>query len=289
MRARGIGRVAFNSVHYLIFFPMVAALFFTLPHRYRWVLLLAASYVFYMAWEPLYIVLILASTCVDYLVARAIRPGAKGRRNLAYLLCSLTANLGLLFTFKYFNFALSALAGFFPQYLPQLEPLKLHVLLPVGISFYTFQTLSYTIEVYWGKISATRHVGRFALYVAFFPQLVAGPIERPSNLLPQFEEKKTFDYDRAVSGLRLILWGMFKKTVVADNMALIVDTVYGDTENFAGPARKSPISLAATFGSTTRMEPGTSTSQLVFKADRDRGGPGNSLNPIVPTPTSETG
>ncbi|HEO70014.1 MAG TPA: MBOAT family protein [Candidatus Hydrogenedentes bacterium] len=225
----------FNSAQFLIFFALVVWAYFRLPYRLRWILLLAASYVFYMAWRVEYALLILASTLVDYIAGiRMARIKGRGGRT-KYLLMSLAANLSLLFTFKYFNFfghSLGQLCGFLdiPVEIPHLN-----VLLPVGISFYTFQTLSYTIEVYRDNQEPERHFGRFALYVAFFPQLVAGPIERPMNLLPQLHGEHDFNYERVRDGLMLMLWGMFKKVVVADRLAVIVDHVYGTPERYPGP------------------------------------------------------
>ncbi len=166
----------FNSLQYLVFFPTVVFLYYALPHRRRWMLLLAASYLFYAFWKPGYLLLIFASTVVDYWAGLMMEKARAKSRRRAYLFASLFVNLGLLFTFKYFNFFSSSLAGLFawagaPAPLPQLD-----LLLPVGISFYTFQTLSYTIDVYRGERKAERHFGIFALYVSFFPPLVAGPI-----------------------------------------------------------------------------------------------------------------
>ena len=220
----------FNSIAYLSFFLVVGLLHFALPHRYRWLLLLAASYAFYMSWNAAYLGLILASTAIDYTVGRrmAKAPGPRARRGL--LLVSLVANLGMLFVFKYWGFfndsmrALSSAAGVRWE-LPELD-----VLLPVGISFYTFQTLSYTIDIYRGSLQPERHLGRFALYVAFFPQLVAGPIERASRLLPQIDVVKAWDWDRVRSGAELFLWGLFKKVVIADRVSIYVDAVYGNVD-----------------------------------------------------------
>lgn len=226
----------FNSIEFVFFFPIVVIAFFAIPHRFRWTLLLAASYYFYAAWRPEYLILIIASTLVDY--AAALRMGAcdtkRGRRWWLWL--SLLSNLGLLFTFKYFNFFNGQLAGLFeflevPYRIPELD-----VLLPVGISFYTFQTLSYTIDVYRGARSPERHLGYFAVYVSFFPQLVAGPIERSRRLLPQFFEKKSFDAARVISGLKLMAWGFFKKLVIADRLAAFVDTVYNNPDGYTGVA-----------------------------------------------------
>ncbi|HPG67964.1 MAG TPA: MBOAT family protein [Candidatus Hydrogenedentes bacterium] len=218
-----------------MFFAVVVALYFALPFRARWLLLLIASYYFYMAWEPLYALLIVASTLVDYLAVlwMAHEPEKTGRRKC--LIMSLVANLGLLFTFKYFDFfAAWSNRAFGWLHVPVDIPL-LDVLLPVGISFYTFQTLSYTIEVYRGHQQPERHLGRFALYVAFFPQLVAGPIERSVNLLPQLNREHAFDYGRVRDGLIRMLWGLLKKVVVADRLAVFVNHVYGAPERYPGP------------------------------------------------------
>ncbi|MBN2311845.1 MAG: MBOAT family protein, partial [Candidatus Hydrogenedentes bacterium] len=225
----------FNSYQFLIFFPVVACLHFMLPHRWRWLLLLLASYAFYMAWVPSYIILILVSTLVDYVAAILIsRTEVKAKRT-AFLMLSLFTNFGLLFTFKYFNFFNESLRVLFDYFGIAYSIPASHFLLPVGISFYTFQTLSYTIEVYRGRQECERRFGIFALYVAFFPQLVAGPIERPQNLLKQFFVRQRFDPARATSGLQLLLWGMFKKVVIADRLALVVDQVYnGDAYSYHG-------------------------------------------------------
>ncbi len=219
--------MVFNSLDYAIFFAVVAFLHFALPHRLRTGLLLVASYVFYMWWNAAYALLILASTAVDYLVGlRMPAADRAGRRRL--LLASLGSNLGLLFTFKYWNFAadsgerLLAWLGVGSE-LPHLD-----VLLPVGISFYTFQTLSYTIDLYRSRLDPERSPTRFALYVAFFPQLVAGPIERAVHLIPQLHRRHEVDGSRIASGLQLALWGLFKKVVIADRLALYVDAVYGN-------------------------------------------------------------
>ncbi len=218
----------FHSVDFWVFFAVVVTLHFLIPHAARWVLLLAASYFFYMSWNAAYLVLILVSTGVDYVVGLRMADTTAKKARQRLLAVSLTANLGLLFVFKYWGFFgsnVNALSGWlgFGEVVPRLD-----VILPVGISFYTFQTLSYTIDLYRGVIPAERHLGRFALYVAFFPQLVAGPIERARAFLPQIPVVKRFDYDRMCSGLQLMLWGLFKKVVIADRLALYVDAVYGN-------------------------------------------------------------
>lgn len=225
----------FNSIEYIVFFPACVSIYFLLPHRARWAFLLAASYFFYAHWNPKYLVLIVASTLVDYVVGIGLMRTRAVRWRRALLVASLTCNLGLLFTFKYFNFAVDTARSVLAWTGIEIYPPELQFLLPVGISFYTFQTLSYTIDVYTGKRNAESHLGVFALYVAFFPQLVAGPIERSVNLLPQFFEKHRIQYDLVTSGLRLILWGMFKKVVVADNLAVVVDACFTSQEGGIGP------------------------------------------------------
>lgn len=233
----------FNSLEFLLFLPVVVALYFATPHRARWAVLLAASYVFYGWWRVEYLSLIVFSTLVDYVAA--LRMGQHetrvGRR--PWLALSLVSNLGLLFAFKYLGFfvetaaALSSFVGVDGRLnVPAL-------LLPVGISFYTFQTLAYSIDVYRGRQEPERHFGIFALYVAFWPQLVAGPIERSQNLLPQFRERHRFNYERAVSGLRLVLWGFVLKVVLADRLAITVNEVY----NHAAVYGSWPVVLATYF------------------------------------------
>lgn len=224
----------FNSWQFILFFPIVACLYFSLPHRYRWALLLGASYFFYMCWKPAYLVLILISTMVDYCASLAMAKTSSQLKRKGLLILSLCANLGLLFSFKYFNFFNESLRQLLQHFPISYDIPRLNVLLPVGISFYTFQTLSYTIEVYRGRQEPEKHFGYFALYVSYFPQLVAGPIERPKNLLPQLRKKHIFDYNRVTEGLGLIVWGLFKKVVIADRLALVVDNVYSQPDQFTG-------------------------------------------------------
>ena len=224
----------FNSLQFAFFFIGIVTLYFSIPHRYRWLLLLIGSYFFYMCWNWRYISLILLSTVVDYFAGRRMAVLPEKRQRRKYLFLSLLTNLGLLFAFKYYNFFTESLnTTFLALHLP-FHIDYLNVLLPVGISFYTFQTLSYSIDVYRGKIEHEKHFGIFALYVSFFPQLVAGPIERASRLLPQFYRKNDFDEARIVSGLRLMLWGLFKKIVVANRLAIYVDAVYGNADLHSG-------------------------------------------------------
>lgn len=229
----------FNSLEFIVFFPIVIALYFAMPHRYRWVLLLGASYYFYMSWKVEYILIIIFSTIVDYFCGLKMEglPDKASRKKFLYL--SLGVNLSVLFIFKYLNFfsqsswrVFDTLNQNFIGLNIQDNPFLINVLLPVGISFYTFQTLSYTIDVYNGTTKPERHFGKFALYVSFFPQLVAGPIERSSQLLPQFHKDYNIDYLRIRSGLLLMLWGFFKKVVIADRLSLYVNEVYNNLSDY---------------------------------------------------------
>lgn len=224
----------FNSLHFLLFFPIVIFLYFSIPHKFRWILLLLSSYYFYMSWKPEYIILILISTIIDYVAALKIHNATSKTTKKICLSLSIATNIGLLFAFKYFNFISDSVREFLSLISIQMNPLTHKLLLPVGISFYTFQTLSYTIDVYRGKMQPQKHLGIFAVYVSFFPQLVAGPIERAKNLLPQFFEKKQFDYVRVTDGLKLMLWGFFKKIVIADRLALFVNLVYNNPTDYTG-------------------------------------------------------
>lgn len=219
----------FNSFQFLIFFIVVTSLYFILPYKKRWFLLLAASCYFYMAFVPIYILILGFTIVIDYYAGIFIE-NAQGKKRKWWLIISLIANIGVLAIFKYYNFLNDNIA-FLMHGFGLKDPIPyLNILLPVGLSFHTFQAMSYTIEVYRGHQKAERHFGIYALYVMFYPQLVAGPIERPQNLLHQFKQKYNFDYDRVTSGLRLMLWGLFKKVVIADRLSIIVDTVYNNPE-----------------------------------------------------------
>ncbi len=223
----------FNSLSFLIFFPCVFVLYYALPFRFRKYMLLIASYYFYMCWKPEFIVLILFSTLVDYFCGLGMvrYPG----RKKWLLAISLTMNLGLLFFFKYLNFFGETLTALCRAVSIPFSAPALSIILPVGISFYTFQTLSYTIDVYRGKMEPEPDFITFALFVSFFPQLVAGPIEKASNLLPQLKKEHNFDYKNVTWGAKLMVWGFFKKMVVADQLAvLIVDPVYLNLEKYQG-------------------------------------------------------
>lgn len=233
----------FNSLQYLIFFPTVVAIYFLTPNKFRWIPLLISSYYFYMAWKPVYIILIVTTTLINYLAGLGIGKTNDRSKQKTYLFLALISSFSILFVFKYLNFfsdSAKTLLEYFniPIYLPYFR-----LLLPMGISFYTFQTLSYSIDVYRGTIKPEKHFGIFSLYVTFFPQLVAGPIERSDNLLPQFREKHTFDYTLATDGLKLIAWGLFKKVVIADRIAILVNQVYNNVHDYTG----FPLILATIF------------------------------------------
>lgn len=214
----------FNSFHFVIFFPLVVLAYFMLRHQHRWMLLLAASYYFYGSWRPEYLLLLIASTVVDYVAALGMEASRTPGRRKAWLALSLTGNLGMLAYFKYAGFLAESLQwALAPLGVSLGDAPAFHPLLPVGISFYTFQTLGYAIDVYRGTIPAERHLGIFALYVSYFPQLVAGPIERAGQLLPQFSIVQRFHGGRAVAGLTLMGWGFFQKLVIADRLAPYVN------------------------------------------------------------------
>ena len=208
----------FNSIDFLLFFPLVTAVCFFLPFRVRWVWLLAASYYFYMCWNVKYALLIALSTLITYASGLLIH----WRRKRLWVLLSFASNLAILFFFKYFGFFLDNLSAALALAGVAFKRPAFDVILPVGISFYTFQALSYTMDVYRGEVEPERNPFRYALFVSFFPQLVAGPIERSKNLLGQLYERHDFDPDRARDGMLLMLWGMFEKIVVADRLALLL-------------------------------------------------------------------
>jgi alginate O-acetyltransferase complex protein AlgI len=223
----------FNSFQFLLFFPIVTVIYFLLPYKFRWLHLLAASCVFYMAFVPVYILILAFTIVIDYIAGIMIE-NAVSRRRKWFLVMSLVANIGVLAVFKYYNFFTGNINHVLtvsgsPVHLPLLQ-----ILLPIGLSFHTFQAMSYTIEVYRGAQKAERHFGIYALYVMFYPQLVAGPIERPQNLLHQFYEHHDFSYENCKEGLKQMLWGFFKKIVIADRLGLVVKTVYKHPEHFNG-------------------------------------------------------
>jgi alginate O-acetyltransferase complex protein AlgI len=230
----------FNSLQFFIFFAIVTLGYYSLRWNGRWLLLLLASCYFYMVFVPEFILILLGTIVIDYFAGLWIEKST-GPRRKALLVVSLIANVGILAFFKYFNFGaenLERLLGFAgPRpHVPRLDELFTGLVLPIGLSFHTFQAMSYTIEVYRGNQPAERHFGIYALYVMFYPQLVAGPIERPQNVLWQFHETFRYDWENVKAGLIRIAWGLFKKIVIADRLALLVDPVYADVPGSDGPS-----------------------------------------------------
>jgi len=223
----------FNSLHFLYFFVIVSVLYYALDGKYRWQLLLGASCYFYMAFLPIYILILGFTIVVDYFAGIYIEQSS-GRRRKVFLIMSLIANIGVLSVFKYYNFLNANLSFLLNGFGYQNHIPNLSILLPIGLSFHTFQAMSYTIEVFRGHQKAERHFGIYALYVMFYPQLVAGPIERPQNMLHQFYEHHAFDYRGVTDGLKLMAWGLFKKVVIADRLASTVSWVYDDPTRFVG-------------------------------------------------------
>lgn len=228
--------VLFVTPQFAIFFMLVLSIYFILPHKWRWILLLLSSYYFYASWEVAYLGLIIFSTLVDYLAGYYLGKISQEKDFPRKLLLglSLAVNLGVLFIFKYYNFFAGSMSEFLHIFGQEPDFLTLNVLLPVGVSFYTFQSMSYTIDIYRGKLQPETNFGIFATFIAFFPQLVAGPIERATNMLPQFSKEHDFDYVRVVEGFRLILWGAFKKVVIADRVAVVVNSVYTAPDQYSG-------------------------------------------------------
>ena len=221
----------FNSVSFLIFFPIVVMGYFLIPEKLKNHWLLLASYYFYMSWQPVYALLILFSTITTFYCAVLIDRADSRKKKKLYLAVNIAVNIAILCYFKYFNFIVDSLLAVFPVLGIQRNN---NLLAVVGISFYTFQSLGYSIDVYRGKVEREKDFLTYALFVSFFPQLVAGPIERSANLLPQLHRSYKFDYDRVTDGLVLMAWGFFKKLVVSDGAALIVNMVYNDVTKFTG-------------------------------------------------------
>lgn len=223
----------FNSLEFMLFFIIVTTLYFLLRHDYRWMWLLAASCFFYMAFIPIYILVLFSTILVDYFAAIQIEKSS-GHRKKYFLVMSILSTCFILFVFKYFNFfnANIAYIAHIIHWNYSIESLSL--ILPIGLSFHTFQSLSYVIEVYRGRQKAEKHFGIYSLYVMFYPQLVAGPIERPQNLLHQFYERHKFEFRRVADGLKLMLWGLFKKVVIADRLSILVNSVFNDPMHHSG-------------------------------------------------------
>ncbi|WP_420602945.1 MBOAT family O-acyltransferase [Flagellimonas sp.] len=227
----------FNSLEFAIFLPLVFILYWYVFNRnlkHQNLLILASSYLFYGWWDWRFLSLIIFSTVADYLIGRALVKEEKLNTRKALLWTSILVNLGFLGFFKYYNFFLDNFVSAFTFFGSELNANSLNIILPVGISFYTFQTLSYSIDVYKRKLEPEQDFVAFAAFVSFFPQLVAGPIERATNLLPQFPVKRQFNYNKAVDGLRQILWGLFKKVVIADNCAEFANMIFNGSENYSG-------------------------------------------------------
>lgn len=236
----------FNSIDFAIFLPIVFALYWFAFNKNLKVqngLIAVASYVFYGWWDWRFLSLILFSTLVDYTVGRSLGKTDNTHRRKVLLWISIIVNLGFLGFFKYYNFFLDNFVSAFSFFGHEIGASSLNIVLPVGISFYTFQTMSYTIDVYRKKLEPTKDFVAFTAFVSFFPQLVAGPIERATNLLPQFYSKRRFDYQNAVDGMRQILWGLFKKMVIADNCAIFANDIFNNSDSYSG----STLALGALF------------------------------------------
>tara|TARA_B110000211_G_C14070005_1_gene549480 strand:- start:986 stop:2434 length:1449 start_codon:yes stop_codon:yes gene_type:complete len=236
----------FNSLDFAIFLPIAFILYWFVVQKNLKIqnaLIVVASYVFYGWWDWRFLSLIIFSTIVDYLVGQKLRTEEKQSKRKVLLWTSIMVNLGFLGFFKYYNFFLENFVDAFSLFGMQINANSLNIILPVGISFYTFQTLSYTIDVYNKKLEPTQDFIAFSAFVCFFPQLVAGPIERATNLLPQFYKKRTFEYHKAVDGMRQILWGLFKKVVIADNCAEFANQIFNNSADMNG----STLVLGAIF------------------------------------------
>ena len=225
----------FNSWQFAIFLPVVFALYWSVPQRFRWFVILVSSYWFYMSWNVKYVTLILFTTFISYLAAILLERFNKNKAMKKIILAlTLIACLSVLFTFKYFNFFSQSFIEFMHLFAIHIHPVTLKLLLPVGISFYTFQTLGYVIDVYRGTTKPEKHFGIYAAFISFFPQLVAGPIERTNNLLPQIKAYHEFKYEQAVYGLKLMTWGFFKKLCIADILAIHSDKIFNDIYSYKG-------------------------------------------------------
>jgi alginate O-acetyltransferase complex protein AlgI len=238
----------FNSLEFAIFFPLVLGLYLCLRKRAQNLMLLAASYVFYGMWDWRFLSLLLLSTVIDYTCARAIANAPDARRRRTWLIASVCVNLGILGFFKYFNFFAGSMVDLLKSFGLNADTPTLQIILPVGISFYTFQTMSYVIDVYRGQLEARRNFFDFALFVSFFPQLVAGPIERASSLLPQVENDRKPTLDGFYSGCYLMAWGLFKKVFIADNLARYVEPAFA-----AGAAPDGATVLLAVYAFTFQI------------------------------------
>ncbi|GAA3790059.1 MBOAT family protein [Corallibacter vietnamensis] len=236
----------FNSIDFAFFLPIVFILYWFVAKKnlsFQNLLIVVASYIFYGWWDWKFLSLIFFSTVVDYSVGLKLKDEENPTKRKILLWVSILVNLGFLVFFKYYNFFLDNFVSAFSLFGTEIKANSLNIILPVGISFYTFQTLSYTIDIYRRKLEPTKDFIAFTAFVSFFPQLVAGPIERATNLLPQFYKKRTFDYSKAVDGMRQILWGLFKKTVIADNCAEFANQIFDNASDMNG----STLALGALF------------------------------------------
>ena len=224
----------FNSNAFYVFFPIVFAVYWIIPAKYRWGILLISSYYFYMSWNVKYVTLILTTTLVSFCAALLMERTKSRRKKKLCMITALVISFGILFFFKYFNFLSKSITDLLQRFAIPVQETTLNLMLPVGISFYTFQTLSYVIDVYRGDVKACRHLGKYAAFISFFPQLVAGPIERTGNLLPQIEGEHTFHTEKGIHGAKMIAWGFFKKIAIADTVAVYVDTIYNAAGNYTG-------------------------------------------------------
>ncbi len=224
----------FNSYEFLQFFIISAAIYFLVPQRVKWIVLLAASYIFYMAWRAELILLIVFSTFINYFFSRKIYKEKNQYKKKRKLIVCLVINFGLLFIFKYLTFATNTFDYLFSLIGLNYQIREFDIILPMGISFYTFQASAYTIDIYRGDIKPERNFFRFSLFITFFPQLVAGPIERTKNLLPQFYKKHKFNLERVFYGTQIMLYGFFKKVVIADRAAVAVNAIYNNATEYSG-------------------------------------------------------
>lgn len=223
----------FNSLAYFVFLPLVVLLYFLLPEKWRNIMLLLASCYFYMVFIPVYVLILGFTIVIDYYAGIYLEK-FEGKRRKYFLIASIVANVSVLAVFKYYNFLNDNLSLFLASFGYSNSIPDLGIALPIGLSFHTFQAMSYTIEVYRGNQKAEHNFWTYALYVMFFPQLVAGPIERPQNMLHQFYQKHRFSMDRLITGGKFIIWGLFKKVVIADRLAAYTNVVYGSPEQFGG-------------------------------------------------------
>lgn len=223
----------FNSIDFSIFLPLVFIIYWLLNKNLKAqnMFIFTASYIFYGWWDWRFLLLIFFTTVLDYFIAQCIIKQTSNKKKKILFLTSIVINLSILGFFKYYNFFVENFITAFSFFGKQINPKMLHIILPVGISFYTFQTMSYVIDVYKQKITPSKDFIAFGAFVSFFPQLVAGPIERATHLLPQFQKKRTFNYSQSVDGMRQMLWGFFKKIVIADNCATIVNVVFENYTN----------------------------------------------------------